>query len=646
VTLIRAFVATAVCLTAFSSSEMVARGQVITVTTVNDVVDFAPPQTAGQLPGPDGVVSFREAVIASNNTPAAQTIEFAVPQSEFWPLFPNLAMLRVENSPGGFVLTHDGITIDFASQTRRVGDTNSSGNEVGIYSLMSNFTLSQAAITIAASGCTLKGLDMVQNFGYAIRILGNNNRVLGCHISMPFNGLAYAAVAIEPVTSDPPTGNFIGGTGPGEGNMLACYPGVGIRITGPAVNNVVIGNTLTTSHVAGLHIRNGALGTRVGGPTTAERNVIAGNGTGGGGIPQYSDILMENLSGTWIEGNYLGTDTQGLTASAPPAAGIEMHACDNTTIINNVISGYLAEGTHQGRLFRTGTGIFVTTGLGGIGSSATVIQGNRIGVGADGVTALPNAEGIRVAPLFPFAMGMLIGGRSAGLGNIIANNAGAGIVVISDATGVRISGNAIFANGAPDALFPARSPGIDLLDASGVGGPTPNDPGDVDTGGNGLQNYPALVSAHQGGGGIRISGSLDSLASQSFDVEFFATPSCDPSGFGQGGRYLGATAVLTDSSGHASFTALIPTGTAVGEAITATATQSATGNTSEMSACTSVVAVLCDGDFNGSGAVSVQDLFDFLSAWFAGDPRADVNGSGTVTVQDIFDFLGAWFRGC
>ena len=54
----------------------------------------------------------------------------------------------------------------------------------------------------------------------------------------------------------------------------------------------------------------------------------------------------------------------------------------------------------------------------------------------------------------------------------------------------------------------------------------------------------------------------------------------------------------------------------------------------------------CIADFNGSGAVTVQDIFDFLSAWFAGSPTADINASGSVTVQDIFDFLSAWFTPC
>jgi hypothetical protein len=54
----------------------------------------------------------------------------------------------------------------------------------------------------------------------------------------------------------------------------------------------------------------------------------------------------------------------------------------------------------------------------------------------------------------------------------------------------------------------------------------------------------------------------------------------------------------------------------------------------------------CPADFNNSGAVSVQDIFDFLSAYFGHDPRADFNGSGAVSVQDIFDFLSAYFGGC
>ena len=53
-------------------------------------------------------------------------------------------------------------------------------------------------------------------------------------------------------------------------------------------------------------------------------------------------------------------------------------------------------------------------------------------------------------------------------------------------------------------------------------------------------------------------------------------------------------------------------------------------------------------DWNLDGAVTVQDIFDFLSSWFAGigeNGGADYNGSSGTTVQDIFDFLSAWFGG-
>jgi len=42
----------------------------------------------------------------------------------------------------------------------------------------------------------------------------------------------------------------------------------------------------------------------------------------------------------------------------------------------------------------------------------------------------------------------------------------------------------------------------------------------------------------------------------------------------------------------------------------------------------------------------VQDIFDFLTAYFASSALADVNGSGAVTLQDIFDFLAFYFGGC
>ncbi len=53
----------------------------------------------------------------------------------------------------------------------------------------------------------------------------------------------------------------------------------------------------------------------------------------------------------------------------------------------------------------------------------------------------------------------------------------------------------------------------------------------------------------------------------------------------------------------------------------------------------------CPGDHNQSGAVTVQDIFDFLADYFANNLAADYNNSGTLTVQDIFDYLAIYFGG-
>lgn len=54
----------------------------------------------------------------------------------------------------------------------------------------------------------------------------------------------------------------------------------------------------------------------------------------------------------------------------------------------------------------------------------------------------------------------------------------------------------------------------------------------------------------------------------------------------------------------------------------------------------------CPANFNGINWLTIQDLYDFLAAWFARTSRADLNASGDVTLQDLFDYLHAYFVGC
>jgi hypothetical protein len=52
----------------------------------------------------------------------------------------------------------------------------------------------------------------------------------------------------------------------------------------------------------------------------------------------------------------------------------------------------------------------------------------------------------------------------------------------------------------------------------------------------------------------------------------------------------------------------------------------------------------CPCDWNGVNGISVQDIYDFLSSWSAGN--GDFNQLNGNTVQDIYDFLSCWSAGC
>ena len=106
-------------------------------------------------------------------------------------------------------------------------------------------------------------------------------------------------------------------------------------------------------------------------------------------------------------------------------------------------------------------------------------------------------------------------------------------------------------------------------------------------GSNNFQNFPVLSTATSGAAGTVVKGTLNSHAATTYRVELFASAACDPSGYGEGETFLGATSVTTDTSGNGSFEAHLTMPVAAGQVATATATDPV-GNTSEFSACVPV----------------------------------------------------------
>ena len=538
-------------------------GETVTVTTLNDVSDFSGSKQVGNLPGPDGRVSFREAVTAVNNTAGPQTIAFAIPTVEFW-LLSDMALLRLEQ--GAFFLNDSETTVDFTTQTANIGNTNPTGPEVGIYGLQPN-GWGIAAIFINGNNCVIKGLGHVYQRGYGVELVGDNNRVIGSQINGPFN----AGVNIEGYGATIPTGNIVGGTVPGEGNALT-----GLTIRGPAENNIVIGNVINGgvdvigSTQYGVIARNN----RIGGPTTAERNVISGAGHySEEGYPDGEQVSIVDADGTIVEGNYIGTTVDGMAANPQQIGpvGVEVRDSRNTTVRGNLIAGLRAVGVnhYNGQIF--GQAIYV--GATNRDNLGTLVQGNTIGLAADGITPSVTRSGITVSPMTSSYHAF----NTRIVSNHIASVETTGIVVGSQENGVTITGNSIHDCGGL---------GIDLFRGyfGGTGGVTLNDPGDGDTGGNGLQNFPVLLSATTSGKTVTIRGTLGSLPSGQFTLEFFSSPTGDPSGFGEGATFLGSALVTTDGAGQAAFSVTLPAGVAAGAAATATATRVSTGDTSEFSA--------------------------------------------------------------
>jgi hypothetical protein len=282
----------------------------------------------------------------------------------------------------------------------------------------------------------------------------------------------------------------------------------------------------------------------IGGTEPGARNVISGNT--GAGI-DFPSVLPVNM-GQQVQGNTIGTDVSG-TLALPNGTGVSISA-------SNITIGGTAAGA--GNLISGNT----TDGIALLSGTGNVVQGNRIGVDVTGAQPLGNGgNGVLVGGNFPSAASNnLLGGTAGGAGNTIAFNGHDGILVIRG-TGNAIRQNSIFSNGGL---------GIELR-----------------AGGNKMQPAPVLTSATSSGGITAIQGTLTSTPNTTFVIELFANTECDPSGFGEGERFLASLPVTTDATGTASFAVILAIPVDLGQFITATATDPV-GNTSQFSNCVEV----------------------------------------------------------
>lgn len=389
--------------------------------------------------------------------------------------------------------------------------------------------------------------------------------------------------------------NVIGTNGDGvadetERNLISGNAEVGVKINN-AYDNVVAGNyigtdvtgTLVLGNDWGVNIAGGARSNRIGTDgngiaDTAERNIISGNRLGIG-------IVDSDTEGNVVAGNFIGVDVTGT------------HALSNTHGV------WIQGGAHANRIGTNGDGVgdeaernvisanvspdLSTPGFGLtiiILSHDNLVAGNYIGTDMTGTQPLGNGYGVAIGL---GAQANQIGGPSDVLANKIAFNAGPGVAIVTQfpglpdfgpSTGNRIQGNSILANTGLGIDLDARM----LVPNHFVGdGVTSNDVGDTDAGPNKLENFPVITSFERGST-TRVVGTLESVASTTFTLDFYANTATSPYGIGEGERWLGPVTVSTDATGYIHFDVVLPAATNADDVITATATDPS-GNTSEFS---------------------------------------------------------------
>jgi len=567
--------------------------------------------------------SLREAINSANSLPAGSTITFALPLN---------STITVQSHPP--TLTQTGATmIDGA---------------VGSYPVTGKLVLEGSSAGTDTTGLvgiggnlTLKNLDIRGFDSWAIVLdsSAGNNSVLGCRIGLDAESTTAGHNGGGISVSD--SGTTIGGTASGEGNLISGNYGPGIEVSGS--NAVIIGNLIGVSDdgESARPNRGGILvsesGAQIGSGLAGGGNVISGNrdfgiylDPDGDACLVISNIVGLDTTGTLHVGNYVSgvvgwsnDSTIGGTASnlrniisgtyagadTSDGWGISLYGTHSTEVLGNYIGTDI---TGNNEISNAKAGIFLklTTdsliggtvqgagnvisgnrwqGISDQGSTNISILGNLIGVGADGVSELCNwREGLS---LYQTA-GAVIGGEDAP--NTIAFNLRIGIQITDTSTGVDVNINSIHSNTYSKGADRTAYLGIDLQ-ADGV---TLNDTLDADSGPNGLQNFPEILSANPATG--RVTFRLHSEASSTYRILLYSNSDCDYSGYGEGETYLGGAYVVTDSDGNV-LSEIDSLSLSPGRYITATATFS-DGSTSEFSLCFEVPAtdqIFSDGFESG-----------------------------------------------
>ncbi len=280
-------------------------------------------------------------------------------------------------------------------------------------------------------------------YGVLIRNTGmgaSNNVVYGNYIGTDPTGSLARGNTLGGVQIESASGNTIGSSGLGTGNLISGNGGAGVRVLREnflPVDNGIFGNGIGIDRTGRLDLGNAEFGvhlegaerTDVGGPVEDERNIISGNNLGGIFITNPAPTGPEQ---TRVLGNYIGTDVSGMAAIPNSGSGVLIFDASGQRIggihpgEGNVISG------------NNGAGICIADAAASADSNG--VFGNFIGTDATGTARLGNFTfGVDISHGFYNSIGL----AEVGGGNVVSANGISGILLHDGASRNILSNNFI-----------------------------------------------------------------------------------------------------------------------------------------------------------------------------------------------------------
>lgn len=281
-------------------------------------------------------------------------------------------------------------------------------------------------------GASSADRNVISSNLYGLDLVGGGNTVQGNRIGTNVAGTAAIGNAQTGIRlyGD---GNTIGGTGAGAGNLVSGN-GTGLQVISGS-NNVLQGNRIGTDASGAAALGNksyairviGASGNTIGGTAAGAGNLLSGNGRG--------VALDADAPGNTLQGNVIGLAADGLAALGNQGNGLEVNSSGN--VIGGAAAGagnVIAANSFYGIFFSGGaaSGNIVRGNRLGVAADGTTLRGNfydLVFYGASGNTIGGGAagEGNTVAGSANQGAWIWFGTHNRFSGNSFLSNAGAGI---------------------------------------------------------------------------------------------------------------------------------------------------------------------------------------------------------------------------